>query len=113
MNTDENPDETPQFPDGGVVRIPPVAAPSNSHLKEYWFVDRHDADVSGPSELYVRFRSTASKKTGQTKPEATYVYTSMDHLALRQIFEAMTIASSPGTVLHRELIAAGNAGSPV
>jgi len=113
MNPTNDTDETSQFPNAGVTEIPWVDAPPESHLKSYRFVDRKFAVHGGPSELYVWFREKVSKKTGKITPEATYVYLSMDHLSLRQTFEKMTIASSPGTVLSDDLIKNGNKGSPV
>lgn len=109
----DNPNLEPGAPNPDVVYIDWVDAPSESHLKAYRFVDRFFAKESGPSELYVTFRSTTSKKTGITRPEATYLYTSHDHQALRETFEKMTIAASPGTILHADLISQGNTGTPI
>lgn len=100
-------------PDPDVVEIPPIDAPSDSHLKCYWFIDRSQSERGGPSELFVTFRERTSKKTNAVTPETTYRYTSYDHLSLRQTFEKMAIAGSPGTILHSDLISAGNRGSPV
>lgn len=87
-----------------------VPAPPESHLKEFWLVNRAFAE-GGPSELFVTFK--AKDGPGKSYPEVTYVYESTDHVFLRGVFERMSIAASPGTVLHAELISRGNRGRKV
>lgn len=92
------------------IETPWIDAPSTSHLQSFRFVGRGSVRVPGPSELWVVFRARP-KRDGTTSPAATYVYTSYDHLALQQIFDKMSVDSSPGTVLHANLIGQGNVGT--
>jgi hypothetical protein len=107
-------DDTPRFGEEAddVREIDWIDAPADSHLKCFRFTNRYFSNRGGPSVLWVTFRATVTKRTGTPRPEVTYRYESLDHISLRGTFEKMTIASSPGEVLHADLISQGNKGTP-
>lgn len=94
------------------IRTDPVESPAESHLEGFRFIDRRFSG-NGPSVLLVGFRQRVSPKTGKVTPPASYAYESMDHTGLRATYAAMEVASSPGTVLHADLISKGNRGKPI
>ncbi len=106
-----NPTDTPDIPEPAddVREGDWVDAPQDSHLKSIRLTNRFFAR-SGPSVLWVTFRSRLIKKTGQMSGEVTYRYESMDHIGLAQIYGKMIVASSPGEILDAELIKKGNTG---
>ena len=106
-------DETPDDAGGTPTESAWIDAPASSHLQAFRFVDNSRPGSGAPSELYVTFRPGQPRKDGYVRPAATYRYVSHDHAALRQTYENMRTNASPGTVLHEELIARGNKGSPV
>lgn len=89
-----------------------IDAPASSHIKAMRFTNRYFSSGTGPSIIWVTFRSRTSVKTGNVTPETTYRYESMDHIGLRQTFEKMIIAGSPGEILHADLISKDNPGIP-
>ena len=86
-------------------------ADPTSHLKQMRFTNNAFSDDGQPSVLYVVFREKTNENTGKHYPEASYRYESNDHAHLRQTYERMTIAESPGIILHAELIRRGNTGT--
>lgn len=105
-------DERPST-DPDVIETDWIGLSDVSHVKAVRFVNRAFVETGGPSELWVIFKSTTSKKTGITKPESTYRYESHDHLALRQTFEKMCIATHPGEIVWSDLIRPGVSYTPM
>ena len=93
------------------IRTETPSTDFTSHLLKFRLENNAFAGTGQPSRLFVVFKAKQGKK--KYYPECEYVYDSTDHTFLASVFERMSLAESPGEILHAELIGKGNRGTKV
>ncbi len=84
---------TPLPNEEGASQTEWIPAPDSSHLQAFQFVDRRDSKSGGPSEIWVKFRSSGNKG------ETTYKYLFYSPDEAEAQFNALSGSGEPGKVI--------------
>lgn len=76
-----------------------VEAPESSHVAGFQLIDRSASSYGANSEVVVTFKGGGKNH----KPPATYRYRFSNHDEARSVFDALSGADHPGSVVHELL----------